>query len=252
MATVEQVTARYSNFLLPIPSLGDGICSTCRTSVLPGWRNCSQCNNHRSAVSETAHVVAPIALSVKGEQWAYELSAYKNSPRKSVRNELGVRLGAVLWRWLEGHEECLEQAAGVDEFSLVTSIPSTSGRQDHPLPSMLREIVKPVSDRYVDLLIPNPEYEPDAREASDDRFRVRRRLRGNSILVIDDQWTSGGRAQSAASALRLAGSSRVAIAVLGRHFDRRPMRDDYREAAERYYQAARSQRWTWSTCCLCE
>jgi hypothetical protein len=34
---------------------------------------------------------------------------------------------------------------------------------------------------------------------------------------MDDTWVSGGSAQSAAAALKLAGACRVAIVVLGRH-----------------------------------
>lgn len=70
-------------------------------------------------------------------------------------------------------------------------------------------------------------------------------------MLIDDQWTSGGHAQSAATALKLAGSEPVAVVSLGRHFDRRPDREDYREAAENCYRAAHTQGWSWTACCLC-
>lgn len=256
MATVEQVTAKYSNILLPILPTGEGVCAICKTAILPGWTLCYQCNTHRAVLDRPTRVVAPVALAVKGGQWAYELSAYKNSPSPSVRRQLAIRLSAVLWRWLDDHEECLEVAARVDEFSLVTSVPSTGGRRDHPLPRMLREFVEPVADRYVDLLKANLAYDLGSREPSDDRFAVPQqlhgKLRGEPVLLIDDQWTSGGRMQSAVSALRAAGASRVAVVALGRHFDRRPAREDYREAAERYYQASKAQKWSWSTCCVCE
>jgi hypothetical protein len=39
------------------------------------------------------------------------------------------------------------------------------------------------------------------------------------VLVVDDCWVSGGSAQSAAAALKLAGAVRVAAVVLGRHVD---------------------------------
>ena len=39
------------------------------------------------------------------------------------------------------------------------------------------------------------------------------------VLVVDDTWVSGGSAQSAAVALKLAGARRVAIIVLGRHIN---------------------------------
>ena len=194
--------------------------------------------------------MVPIALAVKDEQWAHELSSYKNSPRRAVRDTLSVGIGAVLWRWLGSHEACVEDDVGVDEFPIVTAVPSTRGREQHPLPRLLSEVVKPTADRYTDLLHPNGDYPEGSREARPDRYHVNRRMRGEPILLIDDQWTSGGHAQSAACALKLAGAGPVAVVALGRHFDRRPEREDYRAAAESYYRTAHAQGWSWATCFL--
>lgn len=251
MATVEQITAKYDNVLVPVLPPGEGVCIVCKSVTIGNFTRCYRCNTHLS-LAYTANAVDPIALSAKGGQWAHELSAYKNSMNPTVRETLAVRLSAVLWRWLARHEHCLASTAGVQRFPLITSVPSTSGRTDHPLPHMLRRIVGSTSDRYVDLLIPNPKYAAGIREAYDDRFFVPETLRGDPILVIDDQWTSGGRAQSAAAALRLSGAGPVAVAVLGRHFDRRPTREEYREVAQSYYSSASAQAWDWETCCLCK
>lgn len=140
----------------------DGVCAVCKKAILPGWNQCFQCNTHRTDLSYTADVVVPIALAVKRDQWAYELSSYKNSSSPAARYSLAIRLGAVLWRWLEHHESCVERYAGVTEFPLVTAVPSTRGRTDHPLPRILAEMIKPTSDRYTELLIPNPDYPPGA------------------------------------------------------------------------------------------
>jgi hypothetical protein len=48
------------------------------------------------------------------------------------------------------------------------------------------------------------------------------RLAGASVVLLDDTWTSGASAVSAAAALRLAGARRVAVVVLGRHLDATP------------------------------
>jgi orotate phosphoribosyltransferase len=47
--------------------------------------------------------------------------------------------------------------------------------------------------------------------------RVGDPVAGRDVLVVDDTWVSGGSAQSAAAALKLAGARRVAVVVLGRH-----------------------------------
>ena len=48
-------------------------------------------------------------------------------------------------------------------------------------------------------------------------LRVDGPVAGTDVLVVDDTWVSGGSAQSAAVALKLAGARRVAIVVIGRH-----------------------------------
>ena len=48
-------------------------------------------------------------------------------------------------------------------------------------------------------------------------LRVDGPVAGADVLVVDDTWVSGGSAQSAAVALKLAGARRVAIVVIGRH-----------------------------------
>lgn len=78
-----------------------------------------------------------------------------------------------------------------------------------------------------------------------DRNRAAHSLRGDpAVLLIDDTWTSGGNAQSATLALRQAGASKVAIVVIGRHFDR-----NFQDC-EDYYLQARKREFTWVTCCL--
>lgn len=250
MATVADVTARYENFLLPVLAARDGTCLTCRRPVAGGWRVCYQCSRHRGALPHRADVVAPVALAVEREQWAHELAGYKNSPSPAARSTMARGIAAVLWRWLEAHEECVAKAAGVPEFPVVTSVPSTRGRAQHPLPQILGHIVKPTADRYAQILRVNTRYPPGSRDAAPDRFATERQLHGEAVLLIDDQWTSGGHAQSAACALKLAGAGQVAVVPLGRRLDRSATRADLRQAAEGYYRAAKSQGWSWSTCCL--
>ena len=63
-------------------------------------------------------------------------------------------------------------------------------------------------------------YSKDDRDFHADRFYVAS-LAGlrtaPHVLLIDDTWTTGGRIQSLAYALKAAGAARVAAIVLGRH-----------------------------------
>ncbi len=77
------------------------------------------------------------------------------------------------------------------------------------------------------------------------RYRATQAMTGHpAVLLVDDTWTTGARARSAAIALHDAGAARVAVVVLGRHFDR-----DF-GSGETYYQQAKTQKFTWDTCCL--
>ena len=48
------------------------------------------------------------------------------------------------------------------------------------------------------------------------RFTAVRALAGERVLLVDDIWTTGARAQTAAAALLAAGASTVAALVIGR------------------------------------
>src|SRR5262249_19814387 len=76
---------------------------------------------------------------------------------------------------------------------------------------------RPVEGRYEQVLKPAPDAE-DSRRFDMDRFVAQRKLDGADVLLIDDTWTSGVHAQSAALTLKSAGAGRVGLVVVGRHF----------------------------------
>jgi hypothetical protein len=189
--------------------------------------------------------VVPIALAVKREQLAHELWHYKYDVDPSVRTRLANRLAAVLWRFLGQHEKHIADAIGVPEFEIVATVPGTREHEGgHPLERIVGAIVGPTKDRYEPLLAIGQSGVP-AHTLARGRYRATRTLRGGpAVLLVDDTWTSGGNAQSAALTLRAAGATKVAVLVIGRHFDR-AFRD-----CETYYQQAKVARFTWDSCCL--
>jgi hypothetical protein len=162
-----------------------------------------------------------------------------------VRSRLTTRLGAALWRFLGQHEKHIAEAIGMSAFSIVTTVPGTRQRDgNHPLEQIVGMLVGQTKDRYEPLLSLGQGVAPSHSIAAD-RYLATRALRGGpAVLLIDDTWTTGGNAQSAALALRAAGAAKVAIVVIGRHFDR-----SFRDC-ETYYQQAKSTRFTWDSCCL--
>ena len=100
-------------------------------------------------------------------------------------------------------------------------------------------------DRYQPVLTLGPDASIEGRAVLVNRYRATQAMTGHpAVLLVDDTWTTGGRAQSAAVALHDAGAARVAVVVLGRHFDR-----DF-GPGETYYRQAKARKFTWDTCCL--
>ena len=249
MATVAELSEPYRNHLIPVLPPGRGVCAVCAVcwrEAHPDFRLCYQCNEARNECRRgLADVVVPIALAVKREQLAHELWHYKYDVDPSVRARLTMRLGAVLWRFLGQHEKHIAEAAGVPEFEIVTTVPGTREREgEHPLERIVGTIVGQTKERYEPLLTLAQGGAPSHTLAAD-RYRATRVLRGDpAVLLIDDTWTTGGNAQSAALALRAAGASKVAVMVIGRHFDR-----GFRNC-EGYYRQAKTVKFTWDSCCL--
>ena len=249
MPTVNQLTDRYGNFLLPVLSPQAGVCEVCGTGVVGGWPRCFQCNDARQKLDAVADVVDFVSLAVKGEQLAYELWKYKSQPGRA-QSEIGLRLAALLWRWLMGHEECLLRATACASFPIVTTVPSGTGRSgEHPLEHIVKAVIPSTRDRYRTLLRANSNG-PTGRVFDTGRW-IAEPLSGESVLVIDDTWTTGSHAQSAAAAVKAAGAGIVGVVGIGRHFQRQPADQRFQAVAEEYYKAARQQGWDWSTCRLC-
>src|SRR5205823_12623199 len=89
------------------------------------------------------------------------------------------------------------------------------------------ELVGPTRDRHQRLLLPSDQ-PAQAHEYSRDRYTTARSFDGEPILLIDDTWTTGANAQSAAAALRAAGAGPVAAVVIGRHLNREWHENDRR------------------------
>jgi phosphoribosylpyrophosphate synthetase len=194
-----------------------------------------------------------VALAVKDEQLARDLYQYKD-PRQSERERHRLRLGlaAVLWRWLSHHEACLSRSVGIEEFSIVSTVPSTRGRLSHPLDIIVGRDVALTRGRFQRLLEPvGVQQRVDDRIADASQFKAVGAVpEGTSVLLIDDTFTTGSRVQSAAARLRLSGAGTVGVICLGRHFNRR-QDGAHAEAAEAYLQQVRARGWSWSSCCLC-
>lgn len=214
MPTVRELSAPYENFMLA-PRPGSGVCRQC-FNLTEGYERCYACTQHPSVLD----AMLPISYSVAHEQLHHALASYKRLSGE-VGRRLALQLGAVLWRFLGLHESCVARAAGSPYFEVVATVPSVDRSRDehHPLRRVVAELVGPTRDRHRRLLR-RSDLEVAPRTFSPEKFIVTRPLRGESVLLLDDTWTTGSNAQSAAAALKAAGAGPVATVVIGRHVNR--------------------------------
>jgi predicted phosphoribosyltransferase len=236
MPSVAELCAPYENFLAS-PRAGPGVCVTC-FNFTDGYERCFACEHGRDFLA----TMAPISYSIGGEQLHHALASYKRLEGEVARR-LTVGLAAILWRWLELHEPCVARAAGVAEFGLVTTVPSSKRSGTPPLGHAVGELVAPTRERYRPLLI-RSEVEVPSRAFSPEKYLSLARLDDEPVLLIDDTWTTGANAQSAAASLRAAGAGLVAAVVIGRHVNRGWHDTDRRLRSLR-------QPFEWSECALC-
>ncbi|HET7015671.1 MAG TPA: hypothetical protein VFI65_17260 [Streptosporangiaceae bacterium] len=125
----------------------------------------------------------------------------------------GRLLVALLLVFLRDHGRCGWQRAGITwPPTHLAVVPSARGRAgQHPLLALIGPCL---SCTWTDL-VARPDYH-QVRDLDPDRF-VAAPVPEGRILLLDDTWTTGASAQSAAMALRRAGARSVATVVLGRH-----------------------------------
>lgn len=158
-------------------------------------------------------MVAPVGLAVRGGPLADDLRRYK-SDRADGAPEAAARLRELLAVFLRDDSGALWREAGMSAGpAAVAVVPSGRGRPGaHPLAGIVRSCVDlPMVALSIAAGVIH------TRGVDVDWLRVTGPVAGADVLVVDDTWVSGGSAQSAAAALKLAGARRVAIVVLGRH-----------------------------------
>jgi hypothetical protein len=238
MPTVAELTELYSNFMLG-PRAGPDVCRRC-FNFTRGYELCYACA-HGGAWLDA---MVPISYSVANEQLHHALARYKRLTGEVARR-LRVELAAVLWRFLAEHEPCLARGVGIERFDCVATVPSGDPERDeqHPLRWVVGTVVGPTRDRHERLLRRSSSVIP-ARQVDASKFQASRRLEGCAVLLVDDTWTTGASAQSAAAALKSAGAGPVAAVVIGRHLNR-----EWHENDRRLRGITRP--FDWAKCPLC-
>jgi hypothetical protein len=184
-------------------------CLVCATPV-GGYPLCWRCRDHQS-FSGLADVVVPLAYAIDGTESAAVVRNYKNHPLRMERERCGSIIRALLRLGMLLHERCIGAVVGQPVSARVV-IPSLTNRLGaHPMMSIAESLgligdvaLKPSLDARCD------------RVVDSEKFTIDGAVKGRHMLVIDDVWTTGSNAQSAALALRRAGAAAVSVMLIAR------------------------------------
>ncbi|MHB1487178.1 MAG: hypothetical protein ACYCS7_08450 [Acidimicrobiales bacterium] len=235
--TAAEVAEPLVRICMAVPAGGQPrVCRLCHGPARDHFALCLSCARVRAQVSAPCPLVAPVSLCQLGSPLYRKLWAYKSGHvTSSERHHAGIEVVSLLVHFLACHATCISDRAG-GGWDLVTCVPSSRGRDGaHPLaqalaaapeaPSGFAEVLQACRSfhRVADAALgtrgrvgaPGVQRTGHNR-ACDDGFEVVRSVTGRRVLVVDDTFTSGARAQSASSALVLAGAQVVAVVPVAR------------------------------------
>jgi phosphoribosylpyrophosphate synthetase len=203
-------------------SRGPGTCAVCRG---PAEANlCGQCAEQRAAYGDQLADQVVILAYAKGRmttlhQSAHHMLRYKHRINPSEECQRDLKLMVLSATSLHG--ECMARAHGW--WHTITFVSSaTRPGTDHPVVLLAQQVV-PFEDRARILLDHGPSIDASGRFPLPDRFIISENYKpdvaGHHVLVVDDTWVSGDKAQSAALTLKAAGAATVTILCVARWLD---------------------------------
>jgi hypothetical protein len=210
-----------------VPGPGPGVCRVCCGPTATGCSVCFACRVVARRLGRPLAPVVPAHLCPLPGPLYTVLLGYKESPVAEARLRFGLIVGALLRAFLAGQRHRLEVAVG-GPIDVVALVPSTHRPGPAPLAlvagiaGVMEESLPTAS--WVPALLGRadlPDRWPPVAHMRPDpaAFTVpppaRAALRGARVLLLDDTYVSGARAQSAAAALGRTGA-RTVIGPLGR------------------------------------
>ena len=195
-----------------MPGPGLEVCPVCSGPKRGGAATCPGCAAVGAALGRPLAPVLPVSVCGIPGPLYHALRGYKSAPVAEARRRFGAIVGEVLAAFYDRHLACLERLAG-GRFDAVLAVPPTARPGPAPIQGVLRVPLRP------DLLVRGPG-PMGHRRPSIDGYRVPDRARsdvaGRRILLVEDLYTTGARAQSAAAAMGEGGAAAVVILAVGR------------------------------------
>lgn len=213
VAQVQQTLAATAGGFLRNP-LRTGTCSRCFTPTA-SQSLCARCRHLLSFTGgpDLLGVMAYAGYLDPITQSGHVMRGYKNPHIQSGFHRQTIALMSALG--IIGHVACPGVLAGqpVSAWATVPSLPPKPYLPQHALNGIVGKLARPGATEVALTAAPavsNP------REVSPSHYTASANAAGQHVLIIDDTWTSGAHATSAAIAVRAAGASRVSVLVLAR------------------------------------
>ncbi len=219
-----QLTRRVGGFFHNTRKVHGVTCLVCAGPVSSDEEICSRCAGHRAEFGDRLADRVLLLTYVRGQQprtqhqSAHTVRAYKwpGSPVERCLNHLRLMVSVATGI----HARCVAESAG-RIWDSVTFVPSSSKPgPEHPVAELARHVAfRNGIDNRLALAI-GPGIDDTSRTVRSDRFvvpeRYSDRVKGKHVLLVDDTWTSGAKAQSAAVALSDAGAEQVTALCVAR------------------------------------
>jgi predicted amidophosphoribosyltransferase len=191
-------------------------CHVCGTPTSSRFDDCYCCSTVRAQLAMSLVPVATVGDYVVGDATHRLLRGYKDGPTSA---HCDLRARAIALRVEDWLDERMADASWLWRCDVVTAVPSSHRAGESPAGSLATRVPQ-LAARYRSLLERGP--------ASTGHLQASRRgfavmecvdadwLGRQRVLVFDDSLTTGARAQSAAFALRWAGTIVIGILAVGR------------------------------------
>jgi hypothetical protein len=205
-----------------VPAPGPGVCLICCGPTGTDHAHCFACGWVARRLGAPLAPVFPVRLCPLPGPLYRVLLGYKESPVAEARARFTPMVRLLFEGFLADHADCLTAAAG-GPLDHVLAVPSTArpgGSPLHRVEGLAASAAGRTGGRWSPQLLtraarPLGHMQPD-RAGFAVAAASAGALLGTRVLLLDDTYVSGARAQSAAAELRRAGARSVVIAVLGR------------------------------------
>lgn len=207
------------------------------------WPVCWHCRRYGDVVNTFVPIVYSVDAGLESM-----LHRYKDRGIDWLQRPLA----SLLTRFVRGHADCIDRdARGID---IATVVPSDNeARPFNHLEALMHGITgDPVLNRYdwnFEAIKRNRgTARPSRGELKSSAYRVEtEQVDGAAVLLLDDTWTSGSSASSAAKALKEAGAAHVTVLTLGRQLNA----GNHFGSSDRIYADRHQEEWDPTVCVLC-